>query len=135
MRIQFVEFADSVLRNVMPWALLVQATCPDNKATIAIATYAYRYSEKVRVVGDWSPFTNAYAEACSRNALDNPDWPLGCTRVSLAQSVGLLIYLWRFPWREPALRADIGSKNFPEKSGVNDDPGNRDWHRAGGRMR
>src|SRR5262245_5349345 len=69
------------------------------------------------------------------SAPDNPDWRLGRTRVSLAQSVGLLIYLWRFPWREPALRADIGSKNFPEKSGVNDDPENRDWHRAGGRMR
>src|SRR5262245_1997438 len=41
-----------------------------------------------------------FAESASwshASAPDHPDWRLGRTRVSLTQSVGLLIYLWRLP--------------------------------------
>src|SRR5262249_35358081 len=61
------------------------------------------------------------------SAPDNPDWRLGRTRVSLAQSVGLLIYLWRLPGGNLRCaqiklhkeeRTISGSKSFPEKSRV-----------------
>lgn len=53
---------------LLPWALLVQATCPDNKATKEIARQAFRYGRKFGVV-DWTPFTNAYTEACRKGTL------------------------------------------------------------------
>src|SRR5262249_38606093 len=65
-------WASAACPVLLPWALIVQAVCPDNKATVAIATYAYRYQQKVRVVGDWSQFTNAYGEACRTGKLPRP---------------------------------------------------------------
>ena len=62
-------WASAACPFLLPWALIVQAACPDNKATYAIATYAYRYQNKVGVVGDWSPFTTAYGEACRTGKL------------------------------------------------------------------
>src|SRR5437016_8938481 len=44
---------------LLPWALIVQATCSDNKATYKVATLAYRYLER-HPAGDQSAFTAAY---------------------------------------------------------------------------
>jgi hypothetical protein len=52
----------------LPLALLVQSTCPDNKATYQIARLAFRFLRK-HPQGDQTPFTNAYAEACSTGGL------------------------------------------------------------------
>ena len=52
----------------LPWALLVQATCPDNKATKQVARLAFRYVQKHQG-GDQSPFTAAYGEACRTGKL------------------------------------------------------------------
>jgi hypothetical protein len=52
----------------LPWSLLVTATCPDNKATYEIARQAHRFG-LVHPVADWSPFTNAYTEACREGKL------------------------------------------------------------------
>ena len=52
----------------LPWSLLVTATCPDNKATYEIARQAHRFALK-HPVPDWSPFTNAYTEACQQGKL------------------------------------------------------------------
>ena len=48
---------------LLPWAFLVQATCPDNKATYKVATLAYRYVDR-HPASDQSAFTAAYGEAC-----------------------------------------------------------------------
>ena len=48
---------------LLPWALIAQATCPDNKATDQVARLAFRFLEK-HPGGDQSPFTAAYGEAC-----------------------------------------------------------------------
>lgn len=48
---------------LLPWALIVQATCPDNKATYQVARLAFRFVQKHKA-GDQSAFTNAYGEAC-----------------------------------------------------------------------
>lgn len=48
---------------LLPWALMTQATCPDNKATYQVARLAFRFLEK-HPGGDQSPFTAAYGEAC-----------------------------------------------------------------------
>ena len=53
---------------LLPWALLVQAMCSDNRATYEVARQAYRFGRK-HVVADWTPFTNAYGEACRRGTL------------------------------------------------------------------
>jgi hypothetical protein len=53
---------------LLPFALIAQATCPDNKATYKIATLAYRYVDR-HPGGDQSAFTNAYAEACHTHKL------------------------------------------------------------------
>ena len=50
---------------LLSWALLVQAMCSDNRATYEVARQAYRFGRK-HVVADWTPFTNAYGEACRR---------------------------------------------------------------------
>jgi len=52
----------------LPWALLVQATCPDNKATYTVATLAYQYLDK-HPASDQSAFTRAYGEACRTGKL------------------------------------------------------------------
>jgi hypothetical protein len=52
----------------LPFALIAQATCPDNKATYEVATLAYRYLEK-HPGGDQSAFTAAYSEACRTQKL------------------------------------------------------------------
>jgi hypothetical protein len=52
----------------LPWALMVQATCPDNNATKQVARLAFRYLQK-RQAGDQSPFTAAYGEACRTGKL------------------------------------------------------------------
>jgi hypothetical protein len=45
-------------------------TCPDNKATREIARQAYRYARKFGAGAvDYTPFTNAYAEACRQGTL------------------------------------------------------------------
>jgi hypothetical protein len=53
---------------LLPWALLVTATCSDNKATYEIARQAYRFNKRV-LVPDYSPFTAAYGEACRTGKL------------------------------------------------------------------
>jgi hypothetical protein len=53
---------------LLPWALIVQATCPDNKATYHVARLAFRYVKK-HGPGDQSAFTNAYGEACRTGKL------------------------------------------------------------------
>jgi hypothetical protein len=53
---------------MLPWALIVQATCPDNKATYQVARLAFRYVQK-HTAGDQSAFTNAYGEACRTGKL------------------------------------------------------------------
>ena len=54
----------------LPWSLLVTATCPDNKATYEIARQAHRFG-LTHPVPDWSPFTNAYTEACQQGKLSS----------------------------------------------------------------
>jgi hypothetical protein len=54
----------------LPLALLVQSTCPDNKATYQVARLAFRFLRR-HPVGDQSPFTNAYAEACHTGRLSH----------------------------------------------------------------
>ena len=61
-------WAASACPFLLPWAFVVQATCPDNKATREIARRAYRYARKFGAV-DYTPFTNAYAEACRQGTL------------------------------------------------------------------
>ena len=53
---------------MLPWALLVSATCPDNRATLAIARLAHRYG-LTHPSADWTPFTNAYGQACRDGTL------------------------------------------------------------------
>lgn len=48
---------------LLPWALIGQAICPDNKATYQVARLAFRFVKK-HGPGDQSAFTNAYGEAC-----------------------------------------------------------------------
>jgi hypothetical protein len=48
---------------LLPWALIGQALCPDNKATYQVARLAFRFVKK-HGPGDQSAFTNAYGEAC-----------------------------------------------------------------------
>jgi hypothetical protein len=52
----------------LPFALIAQATCPDNKATYRIATLAYRYLHR-NPASDQSAFTVAYGEACRTGQL------------------------------------------------------------------
>jgi hypothetical protein len=53
---------------LLPWALMVQTTCPDNKATYQVARLAYRYLAR-HPAADQSAFTNAYREACLEGRL------------------------------------------------------------------
>ena len=53
---------------LLPWALMTQATCPDNKATYQVARLAFRFVQK-HGVGDQSAFTTAYGEACRTGKL------------------------------------------------------------------
>jgi len=53
---------------LLPWALITQATCPDNKATYQVARLAFRFVKK-HGPGDQSAFTNAYGEACRTGKL------------------------------------------------------------------
>jgi hypothetical protein len=53
---------------LLPWALIGQAICPDNKATYQVARLAFRFVQK-HGVGDQSAFTNAYGEACRTGTL------------------------------------------------------------------
>ena len=63
-------WAASACPFLLPWAFVVQATCPDNKATREIARQAYRYARKFGAGAvDYTPFTNAYAEACRQGTL------------------------------------------------------------------
>jgi hypothetical protein len=64
----------------LPFALIAQANCPDNKATYTVATLAYRYLDK-HPAGDQSAFTAAYGEACRTQKL---------SRETLAALAGLL---------------------------------------------
>ena len=52
----------------LPWALLVQATCPDNKGTFQVARLAFKYVSK-HPASDQSAFTAAYGEACRTGKL------------------------------------------------------------------
>lgn len=52
----------------LPLALLVQSTCPDNRATYQVARLAFRFLRQ-HPQGNQTPFTNAYAEACSTGRL------------------------------------------------------------------
>ena len=54
----------------LPLALLVQSTCPDNKATHQVARLAFRFLRR-HPGGNQSPFTNAYAEACQTGRLSH----------------------------------------------------------------
>ena len=53
---------------MLPWALITQALCPDNKATYQVARLAFRFVQK-HGVGDQSAFTTAYGEACRTGKL------------------------------------------------------------------
>ena len=53
---------------LLPWALMTQVTCPDNKATHQVARLAFRFVQK-HTAGDRSAFTNAYGEACRTGKL------------------------------------------------------------------
>jgi hypothetical protein len=53
---------------LLPWALIGQAICPDNKATYQVARLAFRFVKK-HGPGDQSAFTNAYGEACRTGKL------------------------------------------------------------------
>jgi hypothetical protein len=55
---------------LLPLALVVSATCPDNKATLAIARLAHRYG-LTHQPADWTPFTNAYGQACRDGTLSS----------------------------------------------------------------
>jgi hypothetical protein len=58
----------AICPGFLPLALLTQSACPDNKATYEIARLAFRFLRN-HPVGDQTPFTNAYAEACSTGKL------------------------------------------------------------------
>lgn len=58
----------AVCPGFLPLALLVQSTCPDNRATYRVARLAFRFLRR-HPQGDQSPFTNAYAEACATGRL------------------------------------------------------------------
>jgi hypothetical protein len=58
----------AVCPAMLPWALFVSATCPDNRATLAIARLAHRYG-LTHPSADWTPFTNAYGQACRDGTL------------------------------------------------------------------
>lgn len=53
---------------LLPWALMTQVTCPDNKATHHVARLAFRFVQK-HTAGDQSAFTNAYGEVCRTGTL------------------------------------------------------------------
>ena len=53
---------------LLPWALIVQATCPDNEATFQVARLAFKYLRK-HPASDQSAFTAAYGEACRTGKL------------------------------------------------------------------
>jgi hypothetical protein len=53
---------------LLPWALIGQAICPDNKATYQVARLAFLFVKK-HGPGDQSAFTNAYGEACRTGKL------------------------------------------------------------------
>ncbi len=53
---------------LLPWALMTQALCPDNKATYQVARLAFRFVQK-HTAADQSAFTNAYGEACRTGTL------------------------------------------------------------------
>jgi hypothetical protein len=53
---------------LLPWALIGQALCPDNKATYQVARLAFRFVKK-HGPADQSAFTNAYGEACRTGKL------------------------------------------------------------------
>ncbi len=53
---------------LLPWALITQATCPDNKATYQVARLAFRFVKR-HTAGDQSAFTTAYGEACRTGKL------------------------------------------------------------------
>lgn len=61
-------WASAACPFMLPWALLMQATCPDNKATYKVARLAYRAVKKHPGI-DQSAFTNAYGEACRTGKL------------------------------------------------------------------
>jgi hypothetical protein len=58
----------AICPGLLPVALLVQSTCPDNRATYQIARLAFRFVQR-HPFGDQTPFTNAYAEACENGRL------------------------------------------------------------------
>lgn len=53
---------------MLPLAIVVTATCKDNKATYEIARQAHRYGLK-HEPANWTPFTNAYGDACRTGKL------------------------------------------------------------------
>ena len=55
---------------LLPVALLISATCQDNKATYEIARQGRRYG-LTHPSADWTPFTNAYAQACRDGTLSS----------------------------------------------------------------
>ena len=61
-------WASAACPFMLPWALLTQATCPDNKATYTIARLAF-LAVKNHPGTDQSAFTNAYGEACRTGKL------------------------------------------------------------------
>jgi hypothetical protein len=61
-------WASAACPFMLPWALLMQATCPDNKATYTVARLAFR-AVKNHPGTDQSAFTNAYGEACRTGKL------------------------------------------------------------------
>jgi hypothetical protein len=65
-----VAWHSAVCPLFLPLALLVQSTCPDNNATYQVARLAFRFLRR-HPVGDQSPFTNAYAEACHTGRLSS----------------------------------------------------------------
>ena len=56
-------WASAACPFMLPWALLMQATCPDSKATYLVARLAFRAVKNHPGI-DQSAFTNAYSEAC-----------------------------------------------------------------------
>lgn len=60
----------SVCPLVLPFALIAQSLCPDNKATYTVARLAWLYVAK-HPASDQSAFTNAYAEACHTGRLSH----------------------------------------------------------------
>ncbi len=61
-------WASAACPFMLPWALLMQATCPDNKATYSVARLAFRAVKNHPGI-DQSAFTNAYGEACRNGKL------------------------------------------------------------------